>query len=131
LGKAEGLVASAAAQGAELVVFPEAFFGTYPRGTSFGAVVGERTPAGRDEFLRYWNSAVDVPGPETARLGELAAKHRCVIVAGVIERSGGTLYCTVIFIDASGAFLGKHRKLMPTGSERLVWGMGDGSTMPV
>jgi nitrilase len=52
-------------------------------------------------------------------------------VVGVIEREGGTLYCTVLFFGPDGAYLGKHRKLMPTGSERLVWGFGDGSTMPV
>jgi len=54
-----------------------------------------------------------------------------MLVVGIIERDGGTLYCTVVFFDNEGTYLGKHRKLMPTGSERLVWGFGDGSTLPV
>ncbi|OWW18306.1 hypothetical protein AYR66_01650 [Noviherbaspirillum denitrificans] len=54
-----------------------------------------------------------------------------MLVVGVIERGGGTLYCCVLFFDADGNCLGKHRKLMPTGAERLIWGFGDGSTLPV
>lgn len=131
LEKAGRLVGEAAATGAELVVFPEAFFGGYPRGITFGAVVGSRTPEGREWFRRYWASSVDVPGPAVERIGAMAGRHRIHLVAGVIERDGGTLYCCVLLFGPDGSLLGKHRKLMPTAAERLVWGFGDGSTMPV
>jgi nitrilase len=131
LDKAERLVVEAAATGARLVVFPEAFVSCYPRGLNFGAVVGSRTPEGRDDYRRYWESSVDVPGPAVDRLAAMAGEHRVHLVMGVIERDGGTLYCTVLFFDSRGNYLGKHRKLMPTAAERLVWGYGDGSTLPV
>ena len=95
----------------------------YPKGLDFGARVGMRTQAGRNDYLRYWNSAVDVPGPAVDRLGAVAKQHAVFLVIGVIERDGGTLYCTVLFFDPGGRLLGKHRKLMPTAAERLVWGL--------
>ncbi len=131
LRKAEALTAEAAAQGAELVLFPEAFLSAYPRGLDFGAVVGSRTDKGREDFRRYWESSVEVPSPAVERLGTIARKNGVYLVMGVVEREGGTLYCCVLFFAPDGNFLGKHRKIMPTGSERLVWGFGDGSTMPV
>ena len=131
LGKVERLLCEAVATGAGLVVFPEAFVSCYPRGLTFGASVGSRTPEGREDFRRYWESSVDVPGPAVDRLGEMARENGVYLVIGVIERAAGTLYCTVLFFDPNGKFLGKHRKLMPTAAERLVWGFGDGSTMPV
>jgi predicted amidohydrolase len=131
LDKVERLVSEAAATGTELAVFPEAFVSCYPRGLTFGASVGSRTPEGREDFRRYWESSVDVPGPAVDRLGEMARENGVYLVMGVIERAVGTLYCTVLFFDPNGKFLGKHRKLMPTAAERLVWGFGDGSTMPV
>jgi len=129
--KVESLVAEAARQGARLVLFPEAFVSAYPRGLDFGARVGSRSDAGREQFRRYWESSIDVPGPAVDALGRTARKSRIYLVIGVIERDRGTLYCTVLFFAPDGACLGKHRKIMPTASERLVWGFGDGSTMPV
>jgi nitrilase len=131
LAKVERLAAEAAEGGAELVVFPEAFVSCYPRGITFGATVGSRTAEGRAWFRRYWESSVDVPGPVVERLGAIAREHRAHLVIGVIERDGGTLYCTALFLGPDGALLGTHRKLMPTAAERLVWGQGDGSTLPV
>ena len=131
LEKASSLCEEAAAKGASLVVFPEAFVSAYPRGLDFGAVVGNRTDEGRRDFQRYWESSVDVPGPAVDQLGRMARANNIYLVMGAIERQGGTLYCTVLFFAPDGAYLGKHRKLMPTASERLVWGFGDGSTMPV
>lgn len=131
LQKAARLAGEAAAKGAQLAVFPEAFISAYPRGLDFGATIGNRTAAGREDFRRYWESAVDVPGPVVEQLGRIAAANHLYLVMGVIERDGFTLYCTVLFFDDAGRYLGKHRKLMPTASERLVWGFGDGSTMPV
>ena len=125
------LSGDAADQGARLVVFPEAFVSCYPRGLDFGTVIGARTREGRSWFRRYWESSIDIPGPAVDRLGAIAAHRNLYLVIGVIERDGGTLYCTTLTFAPSGECLGKHRKLMPTGAERLVWGTGDGSTMPV
>lgn len=131
LAKVKQLAASAADQGAELVVFPEAFVSAYPKGLDFGARIGMRAPEGRDDFRRYFESAVDVPGAAVDELAQAARDNGIYLVIGVIERDGGTLYCTVLFFDDAGTCLGKHRKLMPTAMERLVWGFGDGSTLPV
>lgn len=131
LAKVDDLVASAAARDAKLVVFPEAFVGGYPKGHAFGSYVGGRSDEGREAYREYWESAIDVPGPCVDELGAIAARHGVHMVIGVIERDAGTLYCCVLFFGSAGEFLGKHRKLMPTGAERLIWGYGDGSTMPV
>ena len=129
------LTADAAAGGAEVILFPEAFIPAYPRGFSFGAVVGSRSPEGRRLWERYWANAVDVPGPATQALGEAARTARAYLCVGVIERdtqfSRGTLYCTLLYFGPDGRLLGKHRKLKPTASERLIWGEGDGSTLTV
>lgn len=131
LEKVRALTADAASQQAQLVVFPEAFIAGYPRGLSFGAVVGDRSAEGREQYRWYWESAVDIPGPAMEALAQVAAQNHVYLVVGVIERDGGTLYCTVVFFAPNGSYLGKHRKLMPTASERLIWGFGDGSTLPV
>ncbi len=131
LEKVRELTADAKRRGARLVLFPEAYVSAYPRGLDFGATVGARTAEGRDQFRRCWESAIDVPGPHVDALAGTAQANGVYLVIGVVERERGTLYCTVLFFGPDGAYLGKHRKLMPTGSERLVWGFGDGSTMPV
>ncbi len=129
--RALGLMAEAARQGAQLVVFPEAFIGGYPKGADFHIYLGARTPQGRAEYKLYYDAAVSVDGPELAQLAEACARHQMYAVFGIIEREGGTLYCTVLFFAPDGRVIGKHRKLMPTALERLVWGFGDGSTLPV
>ncbi len=131
LEKAQSLAAEAASQGAKLVLFPEAFLSGYPRGLDFGAAVGSRSDEGREDFRRYWESSVDVPSLATEQLGRCARQTGIYLVIGVVEREGGTLYCSVLFFAPDGSYLGRHRKVMPTGSERLVWGFGDGSTLPV
>lgn len=130
LDKLRSLATEAANGGAGLVLFPEAFLSGYPRGISFGTVIGDRTQAGREHFRRYWESSVDIPGPVVDELAGVAAELGIHLVVGVVERDGGTLYCTAVFISPDG-YLGKHRKVMPTAAERLVWGFGDASTMPV
>src|SRR5262249_60271760 len=97
-------------KGAKLVVFPEAFIGGYPKGIDFGARVGSRSPEGRDDFRRYWEAAIEIPGPETAILGEIAAAHGLHLVIGTIEKESGTLYCTALFLGPDGKLQGKHRK---------------------
>lgn len=98
-------------------------------------MVRSRSDSGRNDFLRYAENAITVAGPEKNQLGAAVKKAGAYTVIGVIERdqetSGGTFYCTAIFFGPDGKLLGKHRKLKPTGSERLIWGEGDGSTLPV
>ncbi len=129
--KAVDAIHEAARAGARLIVFPEAYLGGYPKGNAFGTAVGMRTPEGRDAFRRYYEAAIDVPGPQVNRLAEAARDTDMHFVIGCIERSGGTLYCTALFFAGKQGYTGKHRKLMPTAAERLIWGFGDGSTMPV
>ncbi|CAL5020731.1 unnamed protein product [Urochloa decumbens] len=135
LDKAERLIAEAAGYGSQLVVFPEAFIGGYPRGSTFGfgisISIANPKDKGKEAFRRYHAAAIDVPGPEVTRLAAMAGKYKVFLVMGVIEREAYTLYCSVLFFDPLGRYLGKHRKLMPTALERIIWGFGDGSTIPV
>jgi len=131
LQKLADLAADAANQQAELVVFPEAFIGGYFKGHDFGVSVGIRSSEGRDEFRRLFESAVDVPGQATEFIGSVARDNSVHLVVGVIERESGTLYCTALMFGPEGTLLGKHRKLMPTAMERVIWGSGDGPTISV
>lgn len=120
-----------AASGAQLVVMPEAVLGGYPKGEHFGTRLGYRLPEGRESFARYHANAVDLDGPEIAELADLSTRTGATLVLGVIERAGASLFCTALFIEPERGLVAKHRKLMPTGTERLIWSQGDGSTMPV
>jgi len=131
LEKLADLTRDAAAQGADLVLFPEAFVGGYPKGLDFGARLGSRSDVGREDFRRYFESAIDLPGPDSDLVAKAARTNKVYLVAGLIERDGGTLYCTAVTYSPEGKLLCKHRKLMPTALERLVWGFGDGSTLSV
>jgi len=119
--------------GSQFAVFPEAFIGGYPCEQSFGAVVGARTasPEGLEGFKTYYNQAIEVPSAATDKIAAIAKKHNMFLVVGVIERVVGTLYCCAIFVHPTKGLLGKHRKLVPTAAERLVWGYGDATTLPV
>ena len=129
IDKVETITKEASINGASLVVFPEAFISAYPKGLDFGAKIGSRTPKGRKEFLQYYNSSLDFNSSEYRKLLNIAKKNKIFIVIGVIEKSSGTLYCTVLHISDTGTLLCKHRKVMPTAAERLIWGFGDGSTL--
>ncbi len=94
--KALGLMNEAARRGVQLLVFPEAFIGGYPKGADFHIYLGARTPQGRAEFKQYFDAAVAVDGPEIAQLAKAAARHQMYAVVGVIERDGGSLYCTAV-----------------------------------
>ena len=100
LDKIGGLTTQAAKAGARLVVFPEAFVSSYPKGLDFGARVGGRTTKGRQHFQRYYDSAVDIPGPGIDRLAEISGDNDIYLVVGVIERERGTLYCTAVFLSS-------------------------------
>jgi nitrilase len=131
--KACQLTINAGKEGAKLVLLPEAFIPAYPRGMGFGAVVGSRSPAGRQLWQTYWENAVDVPGRATQALGAAAREAGVYLAIGVVERdnqfSRGTLYCSLLYFGPDGQLKGNHRKLKPTGSERVIWGEGDGSTL--
>ncbi len=131
IDKVETLTKEASSNGASLVVFPEAFISAYPKGLLFGAKIGSRTLKGRKEFLRYYNSSLDLNSSEFRKLLNIAKKNKVFLVIGVIEKSSGTLYCTILHISDKGSLLCKHRKVMPTAAERLVWGFGDGSTLEI
>lgn len=117
--------------GAALVVMPEALLGGYPKGEIFGTRLGYRLPEAREAFARYHANAIDVPGAETEALAGLSARTGASLVLGVIERAGSSLYCTALFFEPGEGLVARHRKLMPTGTERLIWAKGDGSTLPV
>ncbi|MFT4038728.1 MAG: carbon-nitrogen hydrolase family protein [Thermomicrobiales bacterium] len=130
LRKTVALAREAAGQGARLVLFPEVFVSGYPRGFSFGAVVGSRSAEGRKLYRRYLESAITIPGPEAATLAATAAELGIYLAVGVTERdarAAGTLYCTLALWGPDGTLLNVHRKIKPTASERLIWGEGDGS----
>jgi len=129
--RVEMLCRKAAAQSAQLLVLPEAMLGGYPKGLAFGATVGNRTDEGRELFRRYMEAAIRCPGPETEQLESLARELNLYIVTGAVEREGNTLYCISLVITPDGGVVAKHRKLMPTGSERLIWGFGGGDTMQI
>ncbi|MDX9871778.1 MAG: carbon-nitrogen hydrolase family protein [Clostridia bacterium] len=135
LAKALNLIKQAGETGANIIVLPESFIPAYPRGLSFGYVVGKRTVEGRLDWQRYYENSVPIPGAETALLAQAAKEAGAYLSIGVTERDGRgmhhSLYCTNIFFGPDGALLGIHRKIKPTGSERIIWGEGDGSTLTV
>ena len=132
LDKIEALAKEASKENPDLILFPEAFIPAYPRGLSFGTVVGSRSEEGRELWLRYWENSISIPSQESERLGALAKELNTYLVIGVTERGEtGTLFCTLLYFDRKGNLVGKHRKLKPTGAERIIWGEGDGSDLEV
>ena len=121
------LTAAAAHNGAQLVAFPEVFV----PGTPIWIDTQPIWDGDADWFRLLVDNAVVVPSPATERLGAVARQHKVWLVVGVQEKEphGGTIYNAVLYFSPDGALVEKHRKLMPTGSERTVWGMGDGSTL--
>ena len=129
LDRVAALTAQAAAQGAQLVAFPEVFI----PGTPIWIDTRPIWDGDEDWFRLLAENAVVVPGPATDRMGAIARDNGVWLIVEVEERQqhGGTIYNTVLYFSAEGALVGRHRKLVPTGSERTVWGMGDGSTLRV
>jgi len=127
--KMEGLVREAAGRGCQVVVFPESFIPGYPRKFTFGATIGERSDEGRQLYRRYWENSVAVPGPALGQLERMAKTNGVFLMTGVTERDAlnGSLYCTTLYISPTAGYLGKHRKIKPTGVERLVWAEGHGA----
>jgi nitrilase len=124
------LVGETAAEGASLVVFPEAFIPVYPSSTWAKAFAGWSDARAKAAFARLAEQAVTVPGEAEERIGEAAREHGVWIVTGVTEVDAerpGTLYNTLLYHAPSGELALRHQKLVPTNHERLVWGQGDGS----
>ena len=133
LEKAIRWIAEAAKHGAELIVFPELFIPGYPYGMSFGFTVGRREESGRLDWFRYYENSILVPGPETERLGQAAAHAGAYVSMGVSERDAvtGTLYNTNLVFTPDGQLDAVHRKLKPTGAERVVWGDANRDYFPI
>ena len=131
LDKIESLVQTYADQGCELLVFPESFVPGYPRGFSFGATLGSRTNEGRQLFADFAKNSIDLESEDLKRLEKIVQTHQIYLVIGVTEKqnTNGTLYCSMLYISPSKGLLGVHRKIKPTGSERLVWGEAAGESL--
>jgi len=129
LDKVAALTAEAAGEGAQLVVFPETFVSVYPSSAWAKALAGWLDPRAKAAFAALAQSAVEIPGPAADRLGEIAREHGVWLVTGVNEidpARNGTVYNALLYHAPDGSLALKHRKLVPTNHERLVWGQGDG-----
>ncbi|MDD2217750.1 MAG: carbon-nitrogen hydrolase family protein [Eubacteriales bacterium] len=127
IDKAIKLIEEAGEQNADIIVFPESFIPAYPRGFSYGFIVGSRTMEGREDWKTYYDNSVIVPSADTDRIAEAARDAGAYVCMGITERSekNCTLYCTTVYFGPDGKILGKHRKMKPTGTERLIWGDGN------
>jgi nitrilase len=132
--KACRLIGEAARNGANLIVFPETFIPTYPDTVAWGAGLAKfESPAAKKAWSRLWHNSVEIPGPVTERLGKAAREAHALVVMGVNERleQSSSLYNTAMLIGPDGNLIGRHRKLVPTNHERMIWQRGDGSTLKV
>ena len=122
------LICSQQDKNCDLLVFPESFIPGYPRGFSFGTVVGSRTEKGREQYLAYYKNSIDLASHDLIRLEAIAAKFQLYLVLGVTEKQAqnGSLYCSMLYISPTNGLLGVHRKIKPTGQERIIWGESDG-----
>ena len=134
IAKACDFIAMAGGEGAQLIVFPEAFIPTYP-GWIWHLAPGHAGDMVSALYAELLDQAVTIPSDATDRLCEAAHQAGAYVAIGMNERnaeaSNGSLYNTLLYIDADGQILGKHRKMVPTGPERLIWAQGDGSTLSV
>jgi len=131
LQKVESLVEDNAKKGCELIVFPESFIPGYPRGFTFGANVGRRTDEGRELYLEYYKNSISKESPDLKRLEELSRNQNIYLVIGVTERqeSNGSLFCSMLYISPTDGLLGIHRKIKPTGTERVIWAEDSGKSL--
>lgn len=131
--KAVRLIQEAAGNGAQLIVFPELFIPGYPYGMTFGFTVGSRNEDGRQDWKAYYDHSILAPGEETRRIGQAAKEAGAWVSIGVSERevATATLYNTNLFFSPDGELAAVHRKLKPTGAERVVWGDANRGYFPV
>lgn len=116
---------------ADLIVFPESFIPGYPRGFSFGAKVGRRSDEGKALYAEYVNNCIDLGGVDRKRLEELSKSNNTYLVIGATEKESqhGSLYCSMIYISPTQGLLGVHRKIKPTGTERVIWSEAAGESL--
>ena len=131
IDKIESIVATWAKEKCQLLVFPESFIPGYPRGFDFGAVVGSRTQEGKELFATYHEQSIALRSEEVDRLVAISKEHQTYLVIGVTEKSAvhGSLYCSMLYISPKDGLLGVHRKIKPTGTERVIWAEDDGSSL--
>lgn len=131
LEKTIELIEEAGTKDVDLIVFPESFIPAYPRGFSYGYIVGSRTMEGREDWKVYYDNSIVVPSEDTNRIGEAAKRVGAYVVVGVSERDlhNTTLYCSFLIFSPDGELIAKHRKMKPTGSERLIWGDGHSNSI--
>ena len=131
LDKVGELVHKYSKEGCELLVFPESFIPGYPRGFSFGAKVGSRTEEGRKLYREYRDNSIDLESDDLKYLEELSKSTNTYLVMGITEKvdANGSLFCSMIYISPLKGLLGVHRKIKPTGSERIVWGEAAGESL--
>ncbi|MCK5203549.1 MAG: carbon-nitrogen hydrolase family protein [Desulfobacterales bacterium] len=134
VAKACQLIAESAANGAQLIIFPEMFIPTYINSAVWGRGLSSfGTANAKRAWSRLWQNSVEIPSHTTDRLSKTARDANAVVAIGLHERESKSrsLYNTLLFLNSDGTLLGKHRKLMPTNHERMVHGRGDGSTLRV
>ena len=131
IDKIESLLSANAGQGYELFVFPESFIPGYPRGFTFGATVGKRSEEGRSLYATYHKNSLDLESDSLKRLEKLSKLYSVYLVIGVTESTAanGSLHCSMLYISPSKGLLGVHRKIKPTGTERVVWSEASGEDL--
>ena len=131
INKVEELTKKYAKQGCELIVFPESFIPGYPRGFSFGAKIGSRTKEGRNLYSEYYKNSVDIESKDLKRLEKLATSENVYLIIGITEKqnTNGSLYCSMLYISPTDGLLGVHRKIKPTGTERIIWSEAAGESL--
>ncbi|MDT0540108.1 carbon-nitrogen hydrolase family protein [Croceitalea sp. P059] len=131
LDKMEAIILEQAKLNCDLLVFPESFIPGYPRGFDFGARIGSRTEEGKSLYTEYYKNSIAIEGEEMKRLIGLSRAHKTYLVIGITEKqnNNGSLFCSMVFISPTKGLLGVHRKIKPTGTERLVWAESDGSSL--
>lgn len=124
-------IEKAAAEGCELLLFPESFIPCYPRGLRFDAIIGKRTEKSRNQWLDYWENSIETSSEYIDEIGAAIQKSGLFVALGVTEKEsiGGSLHCSLLYFNKDGKLIGKHRKIKPTGLERYIWAESDGETL--
>ena len=131
ISKIEQITKTYAGQGCDLLVFPESFIPGYPRGFTFGATIGSRTEKGRKLYAEYYENSLNVQSEDLKKLENISKKNKTYLVIGVTEKDdiSGSLYCSMLYISPTSGLLGTHRKIKPTGTERIVWAEASGESL--
>ncbi|MEM9076129.1 MAG: carbon-nitrogen hydrolase family protein [Bacteroidota bacterium] len=131
LAKVANLTEKHAKEGCQLIVFPESFVPGYPRGFSFGATIGKRSPEGKKLYNQYYQNSVRLEGDDLDFLEKLARDSNVYLVLGITEKikDHGSIYCSMAYFSPTHGFLGVHRKIKPTGTERIIWAEASGESL--